>query len=110
MSIMRLFARLACAVLLSLALASFLARATAAQQPRADSPQIEIVFSKQARSEPVTGMVYVAISRDNRPSPIDETSPTGVPLFSHFVDGLAPDTPASITADDRGHPIRSLRD
>ncbi|MBW8894692.1 MAG: hypothetical protein JF613_00685 [Acidobacteria bacterium] len=110
MSIMRLFARLACAVLLSLALASFLARATAAQQPRADSPQIEIVFSRQARPEPVTGMVYVAISRDNRPSPIDETSPTGVPLFSRFVEGLAPDTPASITADDRGHPIRSLRD
>ena len=27
-------------------------------------------------------MVYVAISRDNRRTPIDQTSPTGVPLFS----------------------------
>jgi enterochelin esterase-like enzyme len=110
MSIMRLFARLACAIMLSFALASFLVRATAAQQARTESPRIEIVFSKQARPEPVTGMVYVAVSRDNRPSPIDETSPTGVPLFSHMVEGLAPDTAASITGDDRGHPLRSLRD
>ena len=107
---MRLFARLACAVVVSLALASFLVRAAAAQQARTDSPRIEIVFSREARTEPVTGMVYVAVSRDNRRSPIDETSPTGVPLFSHFVEGLAPDAPASITGDDRGHPIRSLRD
>jgi hypothetical protein len=55
-------------------------------------------------------MVYVAVSRDNSRSPIDDTSPTGVPLFSHFVEGLAPGEAASITGDDRGHPVRSLRD
>jgi putative esterase len=110
MGIMRLFARLACAALLALALAGVLSRVAAAQPARADSPRIEIVFSKGARTEAVTGMVYVAISRDNRPSPIDEASPTGVPLFSHYVEGLAPDTPVSLTGDDRGHPIRSLRD
>jgi hypothetical protein len=33
-----------------------------------------------------------------------------VPLFSRFVDGLAPDAVATFTAEDRGHPLRSLRD
>ena len=80
------------------------------QQPAADGPRIEIAFSKAARAEPVTGMVYVAISRTDRRSPIEQTSPTGVPLFSRFVEGLAPGDSATITAADRGHPIQSLRD
>jgi hypothetical protein len=80
------------------------------QQPAAAGPRIEIAFSKAARAEPVTGMVYVAISRTDRGSPIEQTSPTGVPLFSQFVEGLAPGASATITAADRGHPIRSLRD
>ena len=83
---------------------------SAAPQTRADGPRFEIAFSRAARAEPVTGMVYVAISRDTRRPPIEQTSPTGVPLFSHFVEGLQPDSPAAITVDDRGHPIRSLRD
>lgn len=80
------------------------------QQPAADGPRIEIAFSKAARAEPVTGMVYVAISRTDRRSPIEQTSPTGVPLFSQFVEGLAPGDSATITAADRGYPIQSLRD
>lgn len=79
-------------------------------RPLANGPRIEISFSKDARSEPVTGMIYVAISRDNRRPPIDETDPNGVPLFSHFVEELAPGSPAAITVEDRGHPVRSLRD
>jgi hypothetical protein len=76
----------------------------------AASPAIEISYSKEVRGEPVTGMVYVAISRDNRRSPIEQAAPTGVPLFSHYVEGLAPDAPTAINGDDRGHPLRSLRD
>ena len=79
-------------------------------QPGAAGPRIEISFSEAARAEPVTGMVYVAISRTDRRSPIEETSPTGVPLFSRFVEGLPPGASATITAVDRGHPIQSLRD
>ena len=110
MSIMRRLLRLASAVLLASFAAAVAARVTAASQAKPDSPRIEVVFSRAARAEAVTGMVYVAISRDNRRSPIEETSPTGVPLFSHFVEGLAADTAATLTGDDRGHPIRSLRD
>ena len=107
---MRLLLRLVSAVLLATAGASIAGYAAAAEQARADGPKIEIAFSRSARAQPVTGRVYVAISRDNRRPPIEETSPTGVPLFSHFVEGLQPDSPAAITSDDRGHPLRSLRD
>jgi enterochelin esterase-like enzyme len=110
MNIMRALSRLGCGLLLSVAGASIVTHVKAAQPARADAPRIEVLFSKDARAEPVTGMVYVAISRDNRRTPIDQTSPTGVPLFSRFVEGLAPDATVTLTGDDRGHPIRSLRD
>jgi hypothetical protein len=83
----------------------------AAAQPRGGSaPIVEISFAKEARAEAVTGMVYVAVSRENRRTPIEQTSPTGVPLFSHYVEGLAPGAAVAITSDDRGQPLRSLRD
>jgi putative esterase len=110
MGIMRSLPRLGCALFWSIALASVVAHLQASPQSRADAPRIEVLFSKDARAEPVTGMVYVAISRDNRRTPIEETSPTGVPLFSRFVETLAPDSATAITTDDRGHPLRSLRD
>jgi Putative esterase len=110
MSIMRLLPRLGGALFLSVALASVVAHLKASPQARGDAPKIEVLFSKDARAEPVTGMVYVAISRDNRRTPIEQTSPTGVPFFSRFVEQLAPDSAIAITADDRGHPVRTLRD
>src|SRR5215510_13254003 len=110
MDIMPSFSRFASALVVALATAVALERLVAAEQARTDGPRIEIVFSKDARSEPVTGLVYVAISRDNGRSPIEQTSPTGVPLFSHYVEGLAPGNAATITSEDRGHPLRSLRD
>jgi putative esterase len=110
MSIMRSLPRLGCALLLSIALGSIAPHLEASPQARAGAPRIEVLFSKDARAQPVTGMVYVAISRDNRQTPIEQTSPTGVPLFSRFVEILSPDSAIAITGDDRGHPLRSLRD
>ena len=109
---MRLFTPLGGAVLVAAATASMAGR-TATAVPRgtmAAAPAFEISFTKEARGEPVTGMVYVAISRDNQRSPIEQATPTGVPLFSHYVEGLAPGATAAITVEDRGHPVRSLRD
>ena len=83
---------------------------SATQQQAVGGPRIEIVFAREARAAPVTGMVYVAIGRDNERSPIEEAGPTGVPLFSKFVEGLAPGTAATIGSADRGHPLASLRD
>ncbi len=73
-------------------------------------PRIEVSFTAGARNQPVTGMVYVAIARDNGSPPIDQANPTGTPLFSKYVEGLGAGSPATITASDRGHPVASLRD
>ncbi|HEX2455915.1 MAG TPA: alpha/beta hydrolase-fold protein [Vicinamibacterales bacterium] len=85
-------------------------RAHALRQATASGPRIEVTFSKDARAEAVTGMVYVAISRDTRRTPIEQASPTGSPLFSVLVDGLAPTSPIVIDARASGYPVASLRD
>jgi len=74
-------------------------------------PQFQVSFSAAARSEPVTGRVYVAISRPGeRRTPIEQAGPTGSPLFGVNVEGLAPGTSAVIDATVPGHPIASLAD
>ena len=90
-------------------LAAGISAAPKGAQPT-DGPRVEISFAASARHEPVTGMVYLALSRDNRESPIEQTSPTGVPLFSHYVENLAPGAAVTLTSADRGYPIASLRD
>ncbi len=81
-----------------------------AAQPRTGGPRVEISFTPGARTEPVTGMVYLAISRDNQSAPIQQTDSGGVPLFSKYVDQLKPGATVTIGAGDGGHPLASLRD
>ena len=71
-------------------------------------PRIEITIAPGARSEATTGMVYVAISRDNKRTPIEQASPTGAPLFSKYIEGLQAGTTVAITSGERGHPLPSL--
>src|SRR5207244_13257111 len=80
--------------------------------PADSGPRFDIAFARTARAEPVTGRVYVAITRDldAQRAPITQTSPTGIPLFSHAVDALQPGQSAVIDAPDFGHPVPSLRD
>ena len=73
-------------------------------------PRFEIGFARAARAERVTGMVYLAISRDNQTSPIQQAGTTGAPLFSRYVDQLEPDATIPLGVSDRGHPVASLRD
>ena len=73
-------------------------------------PRLEITIAPDARAESTTGMVYVAFSRDNKRTPIQQAGPTGAPLFSVAISDLQSGTPIAITAADRGHPIVSLRD
>jgi hypothetical protein len=91
-------------------LAGALSLSPAGAQRQPSGPRAEISFAASARQAPVTGMVYLAISRDNQRTPIEEASPTGVPLFSHAVEKLAPGTAVTLTAADRGYPVASLRD
>ena len=98
------------AFIVGLLVACGLATAAGRAQPGSDRPRVEISFAASARQQPVTGMVYLAISRDNRQTPIEQVSPTGVPLFSHYVENLAPGAVVALGATDRGYPVASLRD
>lgn len=75
-----------------------------------DSPPIRISFPAAARPQPITGRVYVAISRSDDKPPIEQTGITGVPLFGHDVVDLKPGQAAVIDASDFGAPPASLRD
>ncbi|HEY3744373.1 MAG TPA: alpha/beta hydrolase-fold protein [Bryobacteraceae bacterium] len=79
-----------------------------AAQPN-PGPRVDISFAAAARSEPLTGMVYLALSRDSQRAPIQETDTNGVPLFSRYVENLAPGGTVTLDASDRGHPVGSLR-
>ena len=81
----------------------------AAARAADDGPRILVSFSAQARAQPVTGRVYVAVSRDADKPPIEEADVTGVPLFGHDVAALAPGKTVAIDASDFGAPLASLR-
>ena len=102
-----LLRRCSAGLLVATALA-FVGPLSARQPP--PGPRFEISFPAAARAEAVTGRVYVAISRTNDRSPIQQASPTGSPLFSRAIDQLAPGQTATIDVSDFGHPIASLRD
>jgi hypothetical protein len=70
--------------------------------------RFEISFPQSVRSQPVTGRVYVMISRREQPEPRFQVGRTGVPLFGRDVDSLAPGDPAVIDGTDLGSPVVSL--
>jgi len=74
----------------------------------AHGPRIEISFTRAAHGGPITGRVYVAISRNDAKPPIEQTAPTGAPLFGHDVHALRPGQAAVIDAGDFGAPLASL--
>lgn len=102
----RLF-RLATGVGAALILAS---SATVLAQRSAAGPRFTVSFPAAAHAGPITGRVYVAISKTNDRAPIQQTDTTGVPLFGVNVDQLAPGASATIDATTLGYPVRSLRD
>src|SRR5688572_5929372 len=78
----------------------------------AEGPRFEISFASSAHPQPITGRVYVAISRTASPSstPINQTGETGVPLYGVNVENLAAGKAVTIDATTPGYPIQSLRD
>lgn len=85
-----------------------LAGHAAAADAAGHGPRIEISFPAQAHAAPITGRVYVAISRSNETPPIEQTDPTGVPLFGHDVMALRPGAQAAITDADFGTPVHRI--
>ncbi len=86
--------------------------ATVASAQAPAGPRFEVSFSKAAHAAPITGRVYVAISRtfNGTRTPIAQTGETGSPLFGVNVDNLAAGASAVIDARTFGHPVQSLRD
>jgi hypothetical protein len=79
--------------------------------PSASAQRFEVVVSPKAQNQPITGRVYVAISRDvSRQTPIAQGGETGSPVFAVDVSALAPGSSAVVDASAFGHPVQSLRD
>ena len=94
-----------CVALSAAAAARDLERAAAA------GPRVEISFAAAARAEPVTGMVYLAISRDNQTA-ARSSRPTRrrAALLDVSSSSCGPAPRRRSTRGDRGHPVASLRD
>jgi hypothetical protein len=75
-------------------------------------PRFQISFASNAHADPITGRVYVALSRTATPqsTPISQTGETGVPLFGVNVDTLAAGRAITIDGTTLGYPVASLRD
>jgi len=78
--------------------------------PQASELRFEISFPASARSEPVTGRVYIMISRRGEPEPRFQIGRTGVPLFGRDVESLRPGATSVIDATDLGSPVESLEE
>jgi len=78
---------------------------------RAQGPRFEVSFARTANPGPITGRVYVALSRTATPTstPINQSGETGVPLFSANVEGLAAGQPVTIGGSAFGYPVSSLQ-
>ena len=70
--------------------------------------RFEISFPSEAHVEPVTGRIYVMISRTNDREPRLQIGRTGVPFFGRDVEQLAPGRPGIIDESDLGSPVPSL--
>ena len=72
--------------------------------------RFEITVPASARSAPVTGRVYVMISRSDDREPRLQIGRTGVPFFGQDVERLAPGHAAVVDGTAVGSPVDSLRD
>ena len=78
----------------------------------AAAPKFEISFPASVHAQPITGRVFLAISRDSAPPPIANAGSftNSQPLFGLDVSALAPGQAAVIDATTAGYPTASLRD
>lgn len=78
--------------------------------PGPRSLRFEVSFPQSAHAEPVTGRVYVMISRTDEREPRLQIGRTGVPFFGRDIEKLAPGQAALIDDSDLGTPVESLKD
>ncbi len=99
-----------CVIVVFMMLAlSFSAGATWAQST---GPRFEIRFSAEAHAQPITGRVFVMVTRDHHTEPRFQVGARymGAPFFGVDVENLRPGEPAVIGVSTLGYPSDSLRD
>ncbi len=72
--------------------------------------KFEIRVPAAVRSEPLTGRVYVIITRDSTREPRAMVGRVGTPLFGHDVEKLAPGAAAFVDGTDLGTPVFDMAD
>src|SRR5438552_11871597 len=85
---------------------------TQAQPAAPQKLRFDVSFIPQAHEGPVTGRVFVMVTRtvDKVPEPRLQIGRTGVPFFGRDVERLAPEQIVSIDGADLGTPIDSIND
>jgi hypothetical protein len=75
-------------------------------------PKFEVSFPASAHAGPITGRVYVIITRRETPAPMQQIASgiTQTPFFAVDVDQLAPGRAATVDASAAGYPLNSLKD
>ena len=81
-------------------------------QSASGSLRFELSVPAAAHAEPVTGRIFVIVTRRDTPEPRLQVGGWNdpAPLFGMDVSALEPGTPAVITAATLGYPVTSLRD
>ena len=72
--------------------------------------RFQISFPQSVHSDPITGRVYVMITRSGETEPRFQVRNTGIPFFGRDVERLAPGEPVVIDHTDLGYPVRNLTD
>jgi hypothetical protein len=72
--------------------------------------KFEIRVPAGVRSEPLTGRVYVLLSRDSTREPRAQVGRVGAPMFGVDVVKLAAGAPATITGSELGTPVFDMAD
>jgi len=70
--------------------------------------RFDISYPAASNAGPITGRIYVMISRNNEREPRLQTGRLGVPFFGRDIEKLAPGQAASVDATDLGTPVESL--
>ncbi|MDT8070613.1 MAG: alpha/beta hydrolase-fold protein [Terriglobia bacterium] len=75
-------------------------------------PRFEVRFPASVHSGPITGRVFVIVTRDGSREPRDQVGARymGAPFFGVDIEQLQPGAPAVIDGSTLGYPPRSLRD
>jgi hypothetical protein len=100
--------RSSCIVILSVCLGSLLGCGLP-EKPES-LLKVEVSFSADAHSGPVTGRVYVIIASSDRREPRFQVSSYGVPFFGADVEQLAPGKAAVFDGSVQGYPIERMSD